>query len=48
MTGSGTPQQQHIMTNKAEAVKHAAGHSSAAPQTQSDSAMVDILTIESD
>ena len=45
-SGSGT--QQHIMTNKAEAVKHAAGHAAAAPQTQTDGAVMSIFTIESD
>ena len=41
---SGTPIKQHIMTNKAEAVKHAAGHS-AAPQT--DTATMSVIEIES-
>ena len=44
---SGMPPKQHIMTNKAEAVKHAAGHT-AVPQTQTDSAVMTVLTIESD
>ena len=44
---SGTPQKQHIMTNKAEAVKHAAGHSASAPQTQTDSAVLSIIEVES-
>ena len=47
-TTSGTPQQQHIMTNKAEAVKHAAGHPADAPQAQADSAVISVLSIESD
>ena len=45
---SGTPPTQHIMTNKAEAVKHAAGHPADAPQTQTDSAVISVLSIESD
>lgn len=40
--------QQHIMTNKAEAVKHAAGRSAAAPQPQVESAEVSVLTIEAE
>ena len=44
---SATPQKQHIMTNKAEAVKHAAGHS-AAPQIQTDTATMSVIEIESD
>lgn len=43
---AGAPQKQHIMTNKAEAVKHAAGHSAAAPQT--DGAVVSLIAIESE
>ena len=43
---AGAPQKQHIMTNKAEAVKHAAGHSAAAPQT--DGAVMSLITIESE
>ena len=46
-TLSGTPQKQHIMTNKAEAVKHAAGHT-AMPQTQTDSAVLSVIEVESD
>ena len=46
-TMTGTPQKQHIMTNKAEAVKHAAGHS-AAPQMQTDSAVMSVIEVESD
>ena len=42
---SGTPQKQHIMTNKAEAVKHAAGHP-AAPQEEG--AVMSLITIESE
>ncbi len=42
---SGTPQKQHIMTNKAEAVKHAAGHT-AAPQMQTDSAVMSVIEVE--
>ena len=44
---SGTPMKQHIMTNKAEAVKHAAGHSTA-PQMQTDTATMSVIEIESD
>ena len=47
-TAGTPPTQQHIMTNKAEAVKHAAGHPAAAPQTQTDSAVISVLSIESD
>ena len=43
---TGTPQKQHIMTNKAEAVKHAAGHSATAPQTEG--AVMSLITIESE
>ena len=43
---SGTPQKQHIMTNKAEAVKHAAGHT-AAPQMQTDTATLSVIEVES-
>jgi len=46
-TTSGTPRKQHIMTNKAEAVKHAAGQS-AAPQMQTDSAVMSVIEVESD
>ena len=42
------PQQQHIMTNKAEAVKHAAGHSVSAPQMQTDTAVMSIYSIEAE
>lgn len=41
-------QTQHIMTNKAEAVKHAAGHSAFAQQPQADSAVLSIYSIETD
>lgn len=44
---AGTPRKQHIMTNKAEAVKHAAGHS-AAPQMQTDGAVMTVIEVESD
>ena len=44
---TGTPQKQHIMTNKAEAVKHAAGHT-AAPQMQTDSATLSVIEVETD
>ena len=44
---SGTPQKQHIMTNKAEAVKHAAGQT-AAPQMQTGSAVMSVIEVESD
>ena len=43
---TGTPPKQHIMTNKAEAVKHAAGHSATLPQT--DDAVLSVISIESD
>ena len=39
------PKQQHIMTNKAEAVKHAAGRT---PRTQVDEGEISILTIEAE
>ena len=39
--------QQHIMTNKAEAVKHAAGRPATAPQTQTDTATMSVIEIES-
>ncbi len=45
---SGTPQKQHIMTNKAEAVKHAAGHSASVPQMQTDSATLSVIEVETD
>ena len=40
------PQKQHIMTNKAEAVKHAAGHT--ASQAQADGAVISVIAVESD
>ena len=46
-SAAGMPPKQHIMTNKAEAVKHAAGHT-AAPQMQTDNAELSVLTIEAD
>ena len=42
---SGMPQKQHIMTNKAEAVKHAAGHSA---MPQMDSATMSVIEVETD
>ena len=47
-TMTGTPQKQHIMTNKAEAVKHAAGHPATAPQMQTDSAVMSVIEVETD
>ena len=44
-TMSGAPQKQHIMTNKAEAVKHAAGRPSA---PQEEGAVMSLITIESE
>ena len=44
---SGTTQQ-HIMTNKAEAVKHAAGRPATTPQPQMDTATMSVIEIESD
>ena len=43
---SGMPRKQHVMTNKAEAVKHAAGHPASMPQT--DEAVLSVISIESD
>ena len=43
---AAAPRKQHIMTNKAEAVKHAAGHSATAPQT--DGTVMSLITIESE
>ena len=43
-TASGTMQKQHIMTNKAEAVKHAAGHPADTPQTGE--AVMSVISIE--
>ena len=45
---SGTPQKQHIMTNKAEAVKHAAGHGATMPQTETVDGTLSIITVESE
>lgn len=45
---AGTPAQQHIMTNKAEAVKHAAGHGTSAQQPQIVDGSLSIITVESD
>ena len=42
---SGTTQQ-HIMTNKAEAVKHAAGRSATTPQSQMDTATMSLIEVE--
>lgn len=42
------PAQQHIMTNKAEAVKHAAGHGTSAQQPQIVDGSLSIITVESD
>ena len=38
--------QQHIMTNKAEAVKHAAGRSATTPQSQMDTATMSVIEVE--
>ena len=47
-TGASTSMtQQHIMTNKAEAVKHAAGRPATAPQMQTDTATMSVIEIES-
>ena len=45
---SATPAQQHVMTNKAEAVKHAAGRTATAPPMQTESGTLSIITVESD
>ena len=45
---SGTPAQQHVMTNKAEAVKHAASRTATAPPMQTESGTLSIITVESD
>ena len=39
--------QQHIMTNKAEAVKHAAGRPATMPQPQMDTATMSVIEMES-
>ena len=44
---SGMPAQQHVMTNKAEAVKHAAGRTATAPMP-TESGTLSIITVESD
>ena len=41
---AGTPKQQHVMTNKAEAVKHAAGTAPAASTVQTDT--WSLITVE--
>jgi hypothetical protein len=46
--GTPVPVQQHIMTNKAEAVKHAAGRGTSAPQPQTVDGTLSIITIESE
>ena len=45
---SGMPAQQHVMTNKAEAVKHAASRSATAPPMPTESGTLSIITVESD
>ena len=45
---TGTPATQHIMTNKAEAVKHAAGHGATMPQTETVDGTLSIITVESE
>lgn len=45
---SGTPMKQHIQTNKAEAVKHAAERPATTPQPQMDTATMSVIQIESD
>jgi len=45
---TGMPAQQHIMTNKAEAVKHAAGHGTTMPQTGTVDGTLSIITVESE
>ena len=45
---TGMPVQQHIMTNKAEAVKHAAGRGTPAQQPQMVDGTLSIITVESD
>ena len=45
---SATPTQQHVMTNKAEAVKHAANRTATAPPMQTESGTLSIITVESD
>lgn len=45
---SGMPAQQHVMTNKAEAVKHAAGRTATTPPMETESGTLSIITVESD
>lgn len=45
---TGMPAQQHIMTNKAEAVKHASGHGATMPQTETVDGTLSIITVESE
>ena len=45
---TGMPPQQHVMTNKAEAVKHAASRPATAPPMQTESGTLSIITVESD
>jgi len=45
---SATPTTQHVMTNKAEAVKHAAGRPATAPPMPTESGTLSIITVESD
>lgn len=45
---SGMPKQQHVMTNKAEAVKHAAGRPATTPQMETETGTLSIITVESD
>ena len=45
---TGMPAQQHIMTNKAEAVKHAAGRGTATQQPQTVDGTLSIITVESE
>ena len=45
---SATPTQQHVMTNKAEAVKNAANRTATAPPMQTESGTLSIITVESD
>ena len=45
---SGMPAQQHVMTNQAEAVKHAAGRSATRPPMETETGTLSIITVESD
>ena len=45
---TGMPARQHIMTNKAEAVKHAAGQGATMPQTETVDGTLSIITVESE